>query len=98
VDTTDLHEHLQSFRSFKKTEIFLLLRPQTLKLLKPSDLAGYRNSQVYIKGSMHTPLNSEAVHDAIPALFELLLNEEDAGVRAVLGHFIFVYIHPLPGP
>ena len=63
-------------------------------LLKPSDLAGYRNSQVYIKGSMHTPLNPEAVRDAIPALFELLCNEDNAGVRAVLGHFIFVYIHP----
>lgn len=63
-------------------------------LLKPSDLAGYRNSQVYIKGSMHTPLSAEAVREAIPALFELLRNEDNAGVRAVLGHFIFVYIHP----
>jgi len=63
-------------------------------LVKPADLAGYRNGQVYIKGSMHTPLDSEAVRDAIPALFELLRNEENAGVRAVLGHFIFVYIHP----
>jgi hypothetical protein len=63
-------------------------------LLKASDLAGYRNNPVYIKGSMHTPLNPEAVRDAIPALFELLRSEEDAGVRAVLGHFIFVYIHP----
>ena len=62
-------------------------------LLKPSDLAGYRNSQVYIKGSMHTPLSAEAVREAIPALFELLRHEDDAGVRAVLGHFIFVYIH-----
>ena len=43
---------------------------------------------------MHTPLNPEAVRDAIPALFELIRNEDDAGVRAVLGHFIFVYIHP----
>lgn len=63
-------------------------------LLKASDLAGYRNNPVYIKGSMHTPLNPEAVRDAIPALFELLRGEENAAVRAVLGHFIFVYIHP----
>lgn len=28
------------------------------------------------------------------AFFECLLNERHAGVRAVLGHFIFVYIHP----
>ena len=63
-------------------------------LLKPADLAGYRTSQVYIKGSMHTPLSPEAVRDAIPVLFELLHAEKNAGVRAVLGHFIFVYIHP----
>jgi Fic family protein len=30
----------------------------------------------------------------MPVLFELLKNEQDARVRAVLGHFIFVYIHP----
>nr|WP_321485593.1 Fic family protein [uncultured Draconibacterium sp.] len=63
-------------------------------LLKPADLAGYRNNQVYIKGSKHTPLSPEAVRDAIPALFELLRSEDNAGVRAVLGHFVFVYIHP----
>ncbi len=63
-------------------------------LVKPAELAGYRNNPVYIKGSMHTPLHPEAVRDAIPALFELLRSEEDAGVRAVLGHFIFVYVHP----
>jgi hypothetical protein len=63
-------------------------------LVKPADLAGYRNNQVYIKGSMHTPLNPEAVRDAIPALFELIRSEGNAGVRAVIGHFIFVYIHP----
>jgi len=28
------------------------------------------------------------------ALVELLKAERDAGVRAVLGHFIFVFIHP----
>jgi Fic family protein len=27
-------------------------------------------------------------------LFDLLKNEQNAGVRAVLGHFIFVFIHP----
>ncbi len=63
-------------------------------LLKPTDLAGYRTQQVYIRGSMHTPLNPEAVRDAIPVLFDLLKNEPEACVRAVLGHFFFVYIHP----
>jgi len=63
-------------------------------LLNTSDLAGYRNSQVYIKGSKHTPLNRDAVRDVMPVFFSLLREEENPGVRAVLGHFIFVYIHP----
>jgi hypothetical protein len=63
-------------------------------LLKPADLAGYRNGQVYIRRSMHVPLNREAVRDAMPAFFDLLREETDPAVRVVLGHFIFVYIHP----
>jgi fido (protein-threonine AMPylation protein) len=63
-------------------------------LLKAGDLAGYRSHQVYIRGSMHTPLNPDAVRDAMPVLFELLKNEPEPGVRAVLGHFFFGYIHP----
>ena len=63
-------------------------------LLKPADLAGYRNHRVYITNSMHVPLNSEAVRDAMPVLMELLAEESEASVRAVLGHFIFVFIHP----
>lgn len=30
----------------------------------------------------------------MPALFDLLIEEENPAVRVVLGHFIFVYIHP----
>lgn len=63
-------------------------------ICKPSDLAGYRNGSVYIRRSKHVPLSHEAVRDAMPAFFELLRNEPHAAVRAVLGHFIFVYIHP----
>ncbi len=65
-----------------------------LGLLKPSDLAGYRNGQVYIRGSKHVPLNRDAVRDAMPAFFTLLNEEQDPAVRVVLGHFVFVYIHP----
>jgi hypothetical protein len=63
-------------------------------ILKPADLAGYRTNQVYIGNSQHVPLNKDSVRDAMPLLFELLENEPEASVRAVLGHFIFVYIHP----
>ena len=66
----------------------------TSGILKASDLAGYRNGPVYIKGSMHTPPNHEAVWDSMPVLFDLLKEETEASVRIVLGHFVFVYIHP----
>ena len=63
-------------------------------LLKPADLAGYRNRPVYIRKSMHVPLNREAVRDTMPAFFDLLREESHPAVRVVLGHFVFVYIHP----
>lgn len=63
-------------------------------ILTPSDLIGYRNSQVYIRASQHIPLNPKAVSEAMPEFFRLLANESDARVRAVLGHFMFVFIHP----
>lgn len=66
----------------------------TAGLLKPSDLAGYRNDPVYIHQSMHVPMNRDAVRDCMPVLFDLLSRETEPAVRAVLGHFIFVYIHP----
>ena len=66
----------------------------TAGINKPADLAGYRNAPVFIRRSMYTPPSREAVRDAMPAFFELLKAEENAAVRVVLGHFIFVYIHP----
>jgi hypothetical protein len=63
-------------------------------ILKAIDLAGYRNHQVYIGGSQHVPLNVDAVRDIMPVFFELLASEPEASVRAVLGHFVFVFIHP----
>ncbi|MEO8024544.1 Fic family protein [Polaromonas sp.] len=63
-------------------------------LLKPRDLAGWRNEQVYIRGAMHVPISKEAVRDCMPVLFELIATEPHPGVRAVLGHFFVVYIHP----
>ena len=66
----------------------------TAGILKPSDLAGYRNGSVYIRKSMHVPPNREAVRDLMPAFFDLLAEEQEAQVRVVLGHFVFVYIHP----
>ncbi len=63
-------------------------------LLATTDLAGYRNQPVYIRESKHVPPRYEAVRDLMPAFFTLLKDEEEPFVRAVLGHFFFVYIHP----
>jgi Fic family protein len=69
----------------------------TAGLLKPSDLAGYRNNPVSIRRSMHVPPSADAVRDLMPAFFDLLREEKEAAVRVVLGHFVFVYIHPYIG-
>lgn len=66
----------------------------TAGILRAADLAGYRNGPVYIRQSMHVPPSRDAVRDLMPAFFDLLRGEEHAAVRIVLGHFMFVYIHP----
>ena len=62
--------------------------------LKPADISGYRNDLVYDRRFMYVPLNCGTLPDSMPALFDLLREEADPAVRAVLGHLIFVYIHP----
>ena len=63
-------------------------------LLTTGVLAGYRNDAVYLRTSRYVPPRWEAVRDAMPALFDLLEQEPESGVRAVLGHWLFGYIHP----
>lgn len=65
-------------------------------LIPVSALAGYRNDAVYLRGSRHVPPRWEAVRDAMPTLFGLLEEEPEPSVRAVLGHWLFGYIHPYP--
>ena len=62
--------------------------------LRLQDLAGYRSGQVFIRNALHVPPSPEAVRDMMPELCDLLEKETHAAVRAVLGHFMFVYIHP----
>jgi fido (protein-threonine AMPylation protein) len=68
----------------------------TAGLIPTAALAGYRNDAVYLRTSRYVPPRWEAVRDAMPALFDLLERETDAGARAVLGHWLFGYIHPYP--
>jgi len=81
------HDHSAWFRELFAPSV-------TAGILQPADLAGYRNDQVYIRNSLHTPPNREAVRDLMPALFDLIKGEDNPAVRVVLGHFMFVYIHP----
>jgi hypothetical protein len=66
----------------------------TAGIVAGTDLAGYRSGPVYIRRSMHVPPPRDAVRDCMPALFDMLRTEAEPAVRAVLGHFVFVYIHP----
>jgi len=66
----------------------------TAGLMRPADLAGYRNGPVYIRNSRHVPPRREAVWELMPAFFELLAAEDNPAARIVLGHFFLVYIHP----
>jgi fido (protein-threonine AMPylation protein) len=68
----------------------------TAGLIDAGALAGYRNDAVYLRTSRYVPPRWEAVRDAMPALFDLLESEPEASARAVLGHWLFGYIHPYP--
>jgi fido (protein-threonine AMPylation protein) len=65
-------------------------------LIEAGALAGYRNDAVYLRTSRYVPPRWEAVRDAMPALFDLLEREPESIVRAVLGQWMFGYIHPYP--
>lgn len=68
----------------------------TAGLLRPGALAGYRQHPVYLRGSRHVPIRWESLPDAMNTLFDLLEAESEPSVRAVLGHWLFGYIHPYP--
>lgn len=57
-------------------------------------MVGYRRGPIFIRNSMHTPVPREAILDSLEALWDLLSAEPEVSVRAVLGHHLFVFIHP----
>jgi fido (protein-threonine AMPylation protein) len=65
-------------------------------ILPATALAGYRRNPVYLRGSRYVPPRAEVVSDAMTTLFDLLEKEPEPAVRAVLGHWLFGYIHPYP--
>jgi hypothetical protein len=63
-------------------------------ILKRRDLVGYRRQMVFLRGSLHSPPHFDYVRDGMEALRECFEEEPDAFVRAVLGHWLFGFIHP----
>lgn len=83
-----LEEDLQSWYR----ELFAPLLKANLE--SPEKLAGFRRNQVYITNSRHVPPPRHSVLDCMEVFFELLRDETNTAVKVVLGHFIFVFIHP----
>lgn len=65
-------------------------------IIKNSDLVGYRRHQVYIRNSLHIPFDASHLSDAMDEFFKILQQEKEPIVRAIIGHFLFTYIHPFP--
>jgi Fic family protein len=63
-------------------------------ILQVADLVGYRRASVFLRGSLHSPPHKDDVRDGMEALRECILAETDPFVRAVIGHWLFGFIHP----
>ncbi|MDP1613799.1 MAG: Fic family protein [Sulfuritalea sp.] len=63
-------------------------------ILERRDLVGYRRHMVFLRGSLHSPPHFDYVRDGMEALRECIADEPDAFVRAVLGHWLFGFVHP----
>jgi len=66
----------------------------TAGIISEIDLAGFRKGPIYIRASRHVPPASEQLMDCMDALKESIASEDSFVVKAILGHFIFGYIHP----
>lgn len=93
----DATGNVESLRSAHRDWYREMFSPHVAAGLMPAgSLAGYRTHPVYLRGSRHVPPRSDVLRDAMPALFDLIESEPSPGVRAVLGHWLFGYVHPFP--
>lgn len=94
IGGTDAATHVRKAHGDWYRELF---QPGILAgLIAESALVGYRGHSVFLRGSRHVPPRWETVRDAMPALFDLMESESEPSVRAVLGHWLFGYVHPYP--
>ena len=83
------------FREYHQQWFYELFSPaKAAKLIEQRELMGYRSSPVFLRGSKHMPPQHHEIYDGMDALYDCLSTEPDAFVRAVLGHWLFGYIHP----
>ncbi|MCF6309160.1 MAG: Fic family protein [Sulfurimonas sp.] len=87
-----IEDNIQDLQSKLYRKLFL---PSVqANILKAKDLIGYRNSAIYLRGSEHVPPPKEAVLDSMDKYFEMIQADDNILSKAILGHFIFGYIHP----
>ena len=85
------------FRTEQRRWYFQMFQPlMAAGLYDAADLAGYRNRPVFLSGSRHVPPRVEVIGRCMDTFFALLEKEREPTVRAVLGHWLFGYIHPYP--
>lgn len=97
VEVLDGADASAAFRSVHGRWYFEMFQPFVAAgLYGAGELAGYRNRPVFLTGSRHVPPRVEVVAESMEALFELLGQEREPAVCAVLGHWLFGYIHPFP--
>jgi hypothetical protein len=63
-------------------------------IISSTDLLDYRNDRIFIRNSCHSPPPKETILYSMNAFFNCIIQEKHVAVRATLGHYIFVFIHP----
>lgn len=63
-------------------------------ILSHDKLLGYRTHPVYLRTSAHVPPNHEVVPELMEKVFDLMKQESNPVVQAVMGHFMLGHIHP----
>jgi Fic family protein len=62
--------------------------------MQAKTLVRYRGHQVFLRGSRHVPPQADVVNAAMNTLMDLVAGELEHCARAVLGHWLFGFIHP----
>ena len=65
-----------------------------MRYIKSKQLSWIQKTSSFIRNSQHVPFEEYELMDAMETHFDLLYNESDPFVQAVLGHHLFGYIHP----